>query len=660
MKKLFLLIALALPLAAQTPTDGTVKSFQKISDTAGGFTETLDTYDEFGFSIAALGDLDNDGVVDLVVGARYDDDGGANRGAVYVLFMQTDGTVKSSQKISDTKGSFTATLNDQDYFGSSVASIGDLDNDGITDLAVGAYGNDDGGYERGALYILFMQTDGTVKSYQAISDTAGSFSATLNDYDWFGSSVAGIGDIDNDGVEDLAVGAYQDDDGGSEHGAVYVLFMQTDGKVKSFQAISDTAGNFTAAMDTYDYFGKSVAGIGDLDNDGVEDLAVGAYGDDDGGDADGAVYVLFLQTDGTVQSYQKISDTEGNFTATLAVNDYFGWSVATPGDLDGDGTADLIVGAKSDEDGGANRGAVYILFMNTNGTVESYQKISDTAGNFTATLGNYDNFGSSATALGDLDGDGLTDLAVGAYGDEDGGQDRGAVYVLFLADAKRGPVAYYPFEGSARDTSGTGNHGTVYEAVLTADRFGNSDNTYAFDGTDDYVGVPYDSSYRPTEKMTLEVWFNIQSKGGYQVMASCTQGGGWSMQVNETDGAIFHIYTGSTDTILSAIPYNSIIEGDWYHFVGVYDGAFLKIYLNGTIVDSTARTDYVLYSWDNSFIVGAEAGQGSSPVGSYFNGLIDDVRIYNRALSAIEVDSLMMSVYIIVLYLLLRLTPYTI
>ena len=137
-------------------SDGTVKSFQKISDTEGSFTATLDDSDRFGGSIANIGDLDNDGVTDLIVGVDGDDDGGASRGAVYVLFMNTDGTVKSFQKISDTDGSFTATLDNGDNFGKSIANIGDLDNDGVTDFVVGAFKDDDGGTDRGAVYVLFL------------------------------------------------------------------------------------------------------------------------------------------------------------------------------------------------------------------------------------------------------------------------------------------------------------------------------------------------------------------------------------------------------------------------------------------------------------------------------------------------------------------------
>ena len=139
---------------------GTVLSHQKISDTAGGFTGILDDDDQFGRSVAGLGDLDGDGIQDIAVGAFRDDDGGPVRGAVWVLFLNADGTVKSHQKISDTAGGFTGTLDDFDRFGGSVALLGDLDGDGIQDIAVGASGDDDGGPGRGAVWVLFL--DGMV------------------------------------------------------------------------------------------------------------------------------------------------------------------------------------------------------------------------------------------------------------------------------------------------------------------------------------------------------------------------------------------------------------------------------------------------------------------------------------------------------------------
>jgi len=428
-----------------TVVDGTVDSEQKISDTAGGFTGVLDNLDFFGQSVANIGDLDNDGVEDLAVGAPFDDDGGSSRGAVWILFMNDDGTVSSEQKISDTAGGFTGVFDNNDFFGQSVAGIGDLDNDGVEDLAVGAIRDDDGGTDHGAVWILFMNDDGTVSSHQKISDTAGGFAGVFDDREFFGSSVANIGDLDNDGVDDIAVGARGDDDGGSGRGAVWILFMNDDGTVSSHQEISDTAGDFTGVLDDSDEFGESVANIGDLDNDGVNDLAVGSIRDDDGGTDRGAVWILFMETDGTTKAgaagFQKISDTAGGFTGVLDDEDLFGSSVASIGDLDNDGIEDLAVGAIGDDDGGGGRGAVWILFMNDDGTVKSEQKISDTAGGFTGVLGNEDFFGQSVANIGDLNNDGVEDLAVGARLDDDGGSGRGAVWILFMNKAADCPTS---------------------------------------------------------------------------------------------------------------------------------------------------------------------------------------------------------------------------
>ena len=387
---------------------------------------TLADNDRFGHSAAAIGDLDFDGVNDLAVGAYYDDTGGENRGAIYVLYVQVDGAIKAHTKIAHNDNGGPS-LADEDKYGYSVAGIGDLDRDGVPDLAVGARGDDTGGLNRGALYIHFLNPDGTVKSQVKIAHLLNG-GPSLADYAFFGVSVAAIGDLDNDGVTDLAVGSYGDNTGGPLRGAFYILFMNADGTAKSHKKVAHELNGGPSLVDL-GRFGYSSAAIGDLNRDGAPDLGVGAYTDSTAGTDRGALYVLFMNTDGSAKGHVKIAHLL-NGGPSLADADEFGASVCAIGDLDRDGVIDLAVGARQDSTGGPGRGAFYLLSMNANGTVKTYNKIAHET-NGGPSLSNWDWFGVSTAGIGDLDRDGLPDLAAGAVYDDAGGGDRGALYIMF-------------------------------------------------------------------------------------------------------------------------------------------------------------------------------------------------------------------------------------
>ena len=428
--------------STQCYSDGTVKNAQKVSMLYGNLNAFYTLNGGFGIGLGAPGDIDGDGAVDLVVGTPYDDDGGSNAGAVYVLFLETDGSVKKAQKLSNLYGNIGSfyVLYAGDMFGHSVAGLGDSDGDGVADLVVGALFDDDGGSNAGAVYVLYLQTDGSVKNAQKLSQLYGNFNAfyTLDVGDDFGSGVSALGDFDGDSVGDLAVGAYHDGDGGTSTGAVYILFLATDGNVKNAQKVSNWYGNFGAfyTLVGSGNFGVSVAVLGDIDGDSLLDLAVGNQGDGDGGTNAGAFFVLFLDTNGSVNGAQKVSMLFGSFSTyyTLDASDNFGCSLAALGDIDGNGVVDLAVGSLTDDDGGSNTGAVYVLYLKTDGDVSSAQKLSNFYGNANGfyTFEASDYFGTSVAALGDVDGDGVTDLAVGAYADDDGSAGAGAVYVVNL------------------------------------------------------------------------------------------------------------------------------------------------------------------------------------------------------------------------------------
>jgi hypothetical protein len=416
--------------------NSTVSSHVRISQGESGFPTTSVKITNFGFSLGCAGSLDSDHVPDLLIGETKSADRGPYTGAVWVLLLRTDGTVRESTKIGYYGEGFLGDIHSGDAFGFSVASAGDVNGDGAVDIAVGAGLDDGDGANRGAVWFLTLRPAAlagkAVSEFGEISEGAGGFSGDLDSGDQFGGACVSVGDLDDDGVQDVAVGAPGDDDGGANAGAVWILFMNANGTARDQQKISATAGGFSGSLAAGDLFGWSLEALGDLDGDGAPDLAVGAVGDLEGGLSTGAVWILFLNRNGTVASHQKIGATSGNFSGVIT-STRFGFALACPGDADGDGVADLVVGAPFDSDGGTFRGAIWVLFLASNGTVSGHQKISDTAGNFSGGLSDACLFGSALTSVGDMDANGVVDVAVGAPVFSDKGFQRGALWILFLA-----------------------------------------------------------------------------------------------------------------------------------------------------------------------------------------------------------------------------------
>jgi hypothetical protein len=218
--------------------------------------------------LAALDDLDGDGTDDLAVGAPGDDDGEPDRGAVWILFMNDDGTVKGHQKISETEGGFSGELYYQNWFGAAAVATGDLDGDGIGDLTIGAPGTDEED-DLGVVWVLFMNDDGTVKSHQKIGNTDGGFEGQVEPGGEFGCSLTLLEDHDGDGFADLAVGAQQEEGFGHDQGAVWILFLDAE------TCAGDVTGD--GLVDVLDLLAILAAwgqsGVPeDINNDGVVDV----------------------------------------------------------------------------------------------------------------------------------------------------------------------------------------------------------------------------------------------------------------------------------------------------------------------------------------------------------------------------------------------------
>ncbi len=222
-----------------------------------------------------------------------------------------------------------------------------------------------------------------------------------------------------------------------------------------------------------------------------------------------------------------------------------------------------------------------------------------------------------------------------------------AIMILFadmaFANPTTGLVAYYPFSGNANDASGNGHNGTVYGATLTIDRFGNPNSAYSFDGVGDYVRIPNAPDLDGMDSLTLSVW--VKTNGGAQemeVLNKYIHNSGSQLDDSYNIGidgwgplVVFQYAT--KDAYVIKISNDPLPIDSWHHIVGVYTGAEGSIYVDGSKV-ALSRNDPdpggPLNSITADLLIGC--GEESGSLVKFFAGKIDDVRIYNRALTANE------------------------
>jgi hypothetical protein len=389
----------------------------------------------FGFSVGTAGDVNGDGHDDVIVGASDYDNGQDSEGRAFVyhgsaagLGTAADWTAESDQEAA--------------YFGISVGTAGDVNGDGYDDVIVGAHYYNNGEFQEGRAFVYHGSEDGlsTTPNWTAESNQA---------FAYFGHSVGTAGDVNGDGYDDVIVGAYLAGRAFVYHGSPAGL---------------STTADWTAESQEAAWFGYSVGTAGDVTGDGYDDVIVGAIFYDNGQTDEGRAFVYQGSAAGlsTTPDWTAESDQDGA---------RFGTSVGTTGDVNGDGYADVIVGAIYYDNGQTDEGRAFVYHGSAAGlsTTPDWTAESNQAG---AT------FGISVGTAGDVNGDGYDDVIVGAslYERGHGQTDEGLAVVYhgsadglsttrdWIAELNQSFAYFGTSVGTAGDNNGDGHDDVIVGA----------------------------------------------------------------------------------------------------------------------------------------------------------------------------------------------------
>ncbi|MGF1455573.1 MAG: nidogen-like domain-containing protein [Alphaproteobacteria bacterium] len=434
--------------------------------------EGIDIADRSGRSVSGAGDVNGDGIDDLIIGATFGDPGGRLlAGESYVVFGSSTG-FQGDLELSSLDGRNGFQLNGigaGDASARSVSSAGDVNGDGIDDLIVaGERADGPGANDRGESYVVFGSTQfgstgaAAELEFSELDGTNGFILTGVDGGDFTGRSVSSAGDLNKDGFGDLIIGAVgADPDGRPQAGQSYVVFGSSDLGASGSQSLGDLDGDngfIVNGVMPNDLSGGSVAGTGDVNGDGVDDLIIGAYlADVDGAVDAGEAYVIFgvAATGPTTEITSAVGDVSSGeaFEVTVTFSDdvtgfdasdliVSGGSVSGPVtevdartytaliDPSGRGvlSVDVGSGAATDSGGLDNQAAAAFLIDVAGLNLDDL----DGANGIMITGANAgDESGFTVSGAGDINDDGFQDLLIGARKADGGATDSGVTYVVF-------------------------------------------------------------------------------------------------------------------------------------------------------------------------------------------------------------------------------------
>jgi cadherin-like protein/thrombospondin type 3 repeat protein/FG-GAP repeat protein len=424
----------------------------------------INGYSRSGSSVANAGDINNDGYDDLLIGARTA--GGNWVGETYVVFGKPSflaefdiNSLRESQGGNGSAGFIIRGHWSNGFSGDSVAGAGDINGDGFEDIIIGAFNaSPHGRNASGEAYVLFGKAGGFQAEFELSSlfpvnggDASDGFVLhSLGNGSWTGFSVSGAGDINNDDYDDLILSTVE-----AEAGESHIIYGKANGFIAEFELSSLLTstlndGFMLSGIDSSDYSGISVSNAGDINADGYDDLIIGAsLADPDGKESAGESYVVFGKASNfpnqfNLSSLQENNGGNGNAGFILNginANDSSGRGVANAGDVNGDGYADLLIGAYNADPNGDESGQAYLVYGKASvfpAEFELSSLLSVNGANGSAGFvlnginsGDQNCCGTSISGLGDINNDGYADLIVSAANASPNGDASGQSYIIF-------------------------------------------------------------------------------------------------------------------------------------------------------------------------------------------------------------------------------------
>ncbi len=619
-------------------------------------------YEYIGRSVSGGGDINGDGYADIIIGAYTAELG---KGKCYVIYGGYSLSNIYTGSLTSDQGFYIAGIEAGDKAGYKVSFAGDFNKDGYCDIILSAP------YEVSSVgvdYVFYGGTNLTNIFLENLTMAQGfSITGVGSGVYYLGiTAVSAAGDVNGDEYDDVIISTtYAAVNGKSYAGISYLIYGGNNLSNINLSELTSSEGIVISGANAGDSAGTSASNLGDINGDGFDDIVIGAAGANDNS---GISYVIYGSSNLANIDLSAFTSSQGFLIYGNDTDYRSGLRVSKAGDINGDGYPDILIGAYV---ASSNAGKTFIIYGNkTNIDIElsslrTYQGFIVQGEN----VGDYSSY--SVSSAGDFNGDGYDDILIGAYEAE---SSKGKSYIILDSSAASNPsqlptevptfiptdkpssfptqsptialenglVAYYSFLGNANDESGNDNDGVVHNAILTEDRFGNPNSAYNFDGSSSYIEVVDGTAFDFTNNMSVSAWVKpeINQLQVFDILRKGVAGEGWVIQTDSYGASYNFIYKQeATDSFFYANNFH-LVSNQWNHLVIKKINAEITGYLNSIILFSSVSSFSAIKSTGStSLCLGAQKDVSSNII-RYFNGTLDDIRIYNRALSEEEVQQL--------------------